>query len=332
MQNQANSILITGVAGFIGSALARELIERGENVIGIDNLNDYYDVNLKLNRLKEIDKIAEKENSSWKFYKNSLQESKDLEKIFKNNRPQIVVNLAAQAGVRYSFINPKSYIDTNIVGFFNILELVKNKKILKLIFASTSSSYGSQSITPYKEDLMNNTPLQLYAATKISNEVMAHSYSHLYGFKSIGLRFFTVYGPYGRPDMAIYKFTDAIYKNKKIDLYGSGKMLRDCTYVDDIVIGIVKTLKNKTSAIDRNHDIYNIGYGRPVTVKNILKEIEKNTNKKANISILPKHNSEMDKTYCSTIKFNNKFNFKAKTDIIEGLKKFNDWYKSYHLK
>lgn len=326
------NILLTGYAGFIGFHLTLSLIKDKsiKNIYGLDNLNKYYDINLKKNRLKLL-RIADTQNKLIEF-NFDIKNDKKLNNTFKKIKIDVVINLAAQAGVRYSFINPKSYIDTNIVGFFNILELVKNKKISKLIFASTSSSYGSQSITPYKEDLMNNTPLQLYAATKISNEVMAHSYSHLYGFKSIGLRFFTVYGPYGRPDMAIYKFTDAIYKNKKIDLYGSGKMLRDCTYVDDIVIGIIKTLKNKTSSIDRKHDIYNIGYGHPVTVKNILKEIEKNTNKKANISIVPKHNSEMDKTYCSSVKFNKKFNFKAKTDINEGLKKFNDWYKSYHFK
>lgn len=326
------NILLTGYAGFIGFHLTLSLIKDKsiKNIYGLDNLNKYYDINLKKNRLKLL-RIADSQNKLIEF-NFDIKNHKKLNNTFKNIKIDAVINLAAQAGVRYSFINPKSYIDTNIVGFFNILELVKNKKILKLIFASTSSSYGSQSITPYKEDLMNNTPLQLYAATKISNEVMAHSYSHLYGFKSIGLRFFTVYGPYGRPDMAIYKFTDAIYKNKKIDLYGSGKMLRDCTYVDDIVIGIIKTLKNKTTSRDYNHNIYNIGYGKPVTVKTILKEIEKNTNKKANIRIIPKHNSEMDKTYCSTIKFNKKFNFKAKTDINEGLKKFNDWYKSYYLK
>ena len=326
------NILLTGYAGFIGFHLTLSLIKDKsiKNIYGLDNLNKYYDINLKKNRLKLL-RIADSQNKLIEF-NFDIKNHKKLNNTFKNIKIDAVINLAAQAGVRYSFINPKSYIDTNIVGFFNILELVKNKKILKLIFASTSSSYGSQSIIPYKEDLMNNTPLQLYAATKISNEVMAHSYSHLYGFKSIGLRFFTVYGPYGRPDMAIYKFTDAIYKNKKIDLYGSGKMLRDCTYVDDIVIGIIKTLKNKTTSRDYNHNIYNIGYGNPITVKTILKEIEKNTNKKANIRIIPKHNSEMDKTYCSNIKFNKKFNFKAKTDINEGLKKFNDWYKSYYLK
>ena len=326
------NILLTGYAGFIGFHLTLSLIKDKsiKNIYGLDNLNKYYDINLKKNRLKLL-RIADSQNKLIEF-NFDIKNDKKLKNSFKNIKIDAVINLVAQAGVRYSFINPKSYIDTNIVGFFNILELVKNKKILKLIFASTSSSYGSQSITPYREDLMNNTPLQLYAATKISNEVMAHSYSHLYGFKSIGLRFFTVYGPYGRPDMAIYKFTDAIYKNKKIDLYGSGKMLRDCTYVDDIVIGIIKTLKNKTTSRDYNHNIYNIGYGNPITVKTILKEIEKNTNKKANIRIIPKHNSEMDTTYCSNIKFNKKFNFKAKTDINEGLKKFNDWYKSYYLK
>ena len=326
------NILLTGYAGFIGFHLASKLIKDSliKNIYGVDNLDSYYDVNLKKSRIKELQKIDT--NNKLKKFTFDLKNSKKLNQTFKNIKIDVVINLAAQAGVRYSFTNPRSYINSNIIGFFNILELMKTKKISKLIFASTSSSYGSQSITPYRENLMNNTPLQLYAATKISNEVMAHAYSHLYGFNSIGLRFFTVYGPYGRPDMAIYKFTDSIYKNKKIDLYDSGKMLRDCTYVDDIVEGIVRTLNIKSFSLKKKCNIYNIGFGKPVTVKAILKQIELNTGKKALVKILPKHTSEMNKTYCSTLKFNNDFNFKPKININDGLKFFNDWYKSYHLK
>ena len=327
------NILLTGYAGFIGFHLALSLFKDKsiKNIYGVDNLNNYYDINLKKNRIK----ILRKSDIYKKLQEFNLdiKNSSKLNNAFKKIKIDVVINLAAQAGIRYSFVNPKSYIDTNIIGFFNILELIKIKKIPKLIFASTSSSYGSQSVTPYKEDLMNNTPLQLYAATKISNEVMAHSYSHLYGFTSIGLRFFTVYGPFGRPDMAIYKFTDLIYKKKKIELYDSGAMLRDCTYIDDIVEGIMRTLKTKTNLKHKsNHNIYNIGYGRPVTVKSILKQIEINTSKKALIKFLPGHSSEMNKTYCSTSKFNKAFDFKPKIKINDGLKKFNDWYKSYYFK
>ena len=219
------NILLTGYAGFIGFHLALSLFKDKsiKNIYGVDNLNNYYDINLKKNRIK----ILRKSDIYKKLQEFNLdiKNSSKLNNAFKKIKIDVVINLAAQAGIRYSFVNPKSYIDTNIIGFFNILELIKIKKIPKLIFASTSSSYGSQSVTPYKEDLMNNTPLQLYAATKISNEVMAHSYSHLYGFTSIGLRFFTVYGPLGRPDMAIYKFTDLIYKKKKIELYDSGLLV-----------------------------------------------------------------------------------------------------------
>ncbi|MDB4234579.1 NAD-dependent epimerase/dehydratase family protein [Alphaproteobacteria bacterium] len=327
------NILLTGYAGFIGFHLALKLINDKsiKNIYGIDDLNNYYDVNLKKNRIKILRKLNY--NKKLKEFKFNIKNYNKLFNTFHKTKIDVVINLAAQAGVRYSFINPKSYIDSNIIGFFNILELIKEKKIPKLVFASTSSSYGSQSLTPYKENLMNNTPLQLYAATKISNEVMAHSYSHLYGLTSIGLRFFTVYGPYGRPDMAIYKFTDSIYNNKKIDLYDSGKMLRDCTYVDDIVEGIMKTLKiNNSSSVNTKHNIYNIGFGKPVTIRSILDQIELNSDRKASIKILPKHASEMNKTYCSTVKFNKDFNFKPKININDGLKKFNDWYKSYHLR
>ena len=327
------NILLTGYAGFIGFHLTSKLIKDNsiKKIYGVDNLNSYYDIDLKKSRIKALQKLDN--SSKLKKFTFDLKNSKKLNETFKKIKIDVVVNLAAQAGVRYSFINPRSYIDSNVIGFFNILELIKTKKISKLVFASTSSSYGSQSTTPYRENLMNNTPLQLYAATKISNEVMAHSYAHLYGFKSIGLRFFTVYGPYGRPDMAIYKFTNSIYKNKIIELYGSGKMLRDCTYVDDIAEGIMRTLNNKSNSSKKlKHNIYNIGFGKPVTVEAILKQIELNTGKKALVKMLPKHTSEMNETYCSNLKFNNDFNFKPKININDGLKFFNDWYKSYHLK
>ena len=330
------NILVTGYAGFIGSQLIKKLLidPKIKKIYGVDNFNSYYEKSLKNNRVKDL--RLNDLNKKLIEFNFDISNSNKINSTFKKINLDAVIHLAAQAGIRYSFTNPQSYIKSNIIGFFNILELIKINKIPKLIFASTSSAYGNQIKTPFKENYMNNSPLQLYAATKISNEVMAHSYSHLYGFTSIGLRFFTVYGPWGRPDMAIYKFTDLIHNKKNIELYGAGKMLRDCTYIDDIVLGIIKTLKKKSSNFANskkiNHSIFNIGYGKPISVKIILKKIENNIGKKAIITLFPKHNSEMKKTYCSTKKFNKVFNFSPKINIDDGLKKFNEWYNSYYKK
>ena len=238
-------VIITGYAGFIGYHLTQKLLSDNSvnNILAIDNINDYYDINLKKNRIK---KLKENKNiNKLKVLNIDINEYKKIFTISKKFNIKVIFHLAAQAGIRYSFNNPKAYIDSNINGFFSILDIVKNLKIKKLIYASSSSVYGKQQKVPYSEKLQTNEPLQLYAATKISNEAMAYAYSHLYKINSVALRFFNVYGPYGRPDMAIFKFVDRIYKNKKINLYGNGKMLRDFTFIDDITDGIIKVFKNK---------------------------------------------------------------------------------------
>ena len=235
MNNSIKQILVTGSAGFIGAALVKRLLKEGINVIGIDNFNEYYDVNLKLARNKTIEKIANISSGKWKLYKCSIEDKKKISNIFYNEKPEIVVNLAAQAGVRYSINNPEAYISSNIVGFSNILEECRNNEIENFIYASSSSVYGGNKKLPFKESDPVNHPISVYAATKRSNELMAHTYSHLFNIPSTGLRFFTVYGPWGRPDMAPFIFAKAIFEEKKISINNFGNMMRDFTYIDDIV-------------------------------------------------------------------------------------------------
>jgi UDP-glucuronate 4-epimerase len=328
------NIFVTGHAGFIGYHLVKALLKETiiKKIYCVDNYNAYYDVKLKKNRFKNL-KSQDTANKIFE-YKFDISNLKKLINIFKKKKIDIVINLASQAGVRYSFENPKSYIDSNIVGFFNILELIKLKKIKKLIYASSSSVYGEQNTTPFFENKMNNTPLQLYAATKISNEVMAYSYSHLFNFSAIGLRFFSVYGPWGRPDMAIYKFTKLIYENKPIKIFGNGKILRDYTYIDDVIDGIIKIIKkNKiknTSLKNKKFSIFNLGFGRPVSNFKIISQIERNTKKKVKKILVKKNKIEMSKTYSSNKNFYKEFKIKPKVSISEGLKKFNDWFLKYH--
>jgi len=253
------NILITGSSGFIGFHLTKLLLEKNYNVLGIDNHNSYYDKKLKIDRNKILLKYK-----NFKFFKVNIKKKNIIKKIFKKNKISCVVNLAAQAGVRYSLENPQSYIDNNILGFFNILESVKENKIKKFIYASTSSIYGLQKKFPIKENFNTNDPIQLYAATKKSNEVIANSYGHLYGINNIGLRFFTVYGPWGRPDMALFKFTKNIIDGKKINLFNRGKHIRDFTYVDDIVEAILKIIRSKKKK--KISEIYNIGSKNKVTL------------------------------------------------------------------
>lgn len=329
------NILITGYAGFIGFHTTMRLLNDPsiKIIYGIDNLNDYYDISLKKNRINELKK--NKFFKKLKEFKFNIKDMRKMELNFNNIKIDAIINLAAQAGIRYSFVNPKSYVDSNIIGFFNILELAKLNNIKKIIYASTSSSYGNQNKTPYKENYMNNTPLQIYAATKITNELMAYSYSHLYKINCIGLRFFTVYGPWGRPDMGIYKFTKSLFSKDKINLFGSGKMLRDCTYIDDVVEGIYKILKKKKLSfpdkLNRYNSIYNLGYGKPVKVHKILSYLEKIIGVKSKIINSKKHDSEMSKTHCSITKFKKEFNYKPKVSINKGLSKFVEWYSSYNL-
>ena len=328
------NVMLTGVAGFIGFHLAERLMRDNaiENIIAIDNFNDYYDVQLKKNRINKLKK--NKNSHKLLISRIDINNYKKILFLAKKFHVKIIYHLAAQAGIRHSFINPRSYIDSNINGFFNIIEVARYLKIKKLIYASSSSAYGNNTKAPYAEKSFTNEPLQLYAATKISNEVMAFAYSHLYKFHSIGLRFFTVYGPYGRPDMAIYKFVDSIFKNRNINLYGNGLMQRDFTYIDDIVESIFKiSKKNNIQSIFKEnnfHTIYNLGRGKPIKIKELIKKIEKIIGKKAKISYQNSNNAEMKKTHSSMKKFKKDFNFSPKITIDEGLRLFVKWYISYY--
>ena len=316
-------ILVTGAAGFIGSHLSKKLIKVGNKVLGIDNFNTYYDVDLKYARLN---KLVNHKNFICKNI--DLCDKPQLEEIFKNNNFDIVVNLAAQAGVRYSIKNPQSYLDSNLIGFMNILEAVRNYKIPHLIYASSSSVYGNSDNIPYSESQNINKPISLYAATKISNEAMAFSYSHLYNFSTTGLRFFTVYGPWGRPDMAYYLFTKNILENKPINVFADGLLKRDFTYIDDIIDGMTLIL-NKTINKKRS-EIFNIGNNKPIVVNDFIKTIEKSLNKKAKINFLPMQNGDVQQTYADLSKISKYVNFQPKTDIENGIFKFCDWYKDFY--
>lgn len=316
-------ILVTGAAGFIGSHLSKKLIKGGNKVLGIDNFNTYYDVDLKYARLN---KLVNHKNFICKNI--DLCDKPQLEEIFKNNNFDIVVNLAAQAGVRHSIKNPQSYLDSNLIGFMNILEAVRNYKIPHLIYASSSSVYGNSDNIPYSESQNINKPISLYAATKISNEAMAFSYSHLYNFSTTGLRFFTVYGPWGRPDMAYYLFTKNILENKPINVFADGLLKRDFTYIDDIIDGMTLIL-NKTINKKRS-EIFNIGNNKPIVVNDFIKTIEKSLNKKAKINFLPMQNGDVQQTYADLSKISKYVNFQPKTDIETGILKFCDWYKDFY--
>jgi len=331
-------ILITGSAGFIGSALCLKLLDIGHEIIGIDNHNNYYDPKIKDERLKRIMKY-----SKYKHYKDDLSNQKRLEEIFKNHKPQKVVNLAAQAGVRYSMENPLAYINSNIVGFAHILENCRNYNIEHLVYASSSSVYGANTKMPFSEHDSINHPLSVYAASKKSNELMAHTYSYLYQLPTTGLRFFTVYGPWGRPDMALFKFTKNILEEKPIDVFNYGKHTRDFTYIDDIVQGVIKTLDNPaTSNVDWNSNqpdpasskapwrIYNIGNNKPIQLMDYIDALEKNLKKKEKINFLPLQPGDVPDTYSSVDNLKKKFNYKPSTPVMEGINEFVQWYKDYY--
>ena len=316
------NILISGSSGFIGFHLSKLLLEKKNRVIGVDNQNNYYDKNLKIDRNKILLKYK-----NFKFYKIDLKNKKNLEKVFKTNKIDCVINLAAQAGVRYSLINPQSYIDNNILGFFNILELSKKSKVKKFIYASTSSIYGLQNKFPIKETFNTDNPIQLYAATKKANEVMAAAYSNLYNIKTIGLRFFTVYGPWGRPDMALFKFTKNIIDGKKIKIFNKGNHIRDFTYVDDIVEAILKIIHKKNLP---NKKIYNIGNGKKIPLLKYVKLIEKRLSKKSKKEYLPLQKGDVIKTHSDISLLKKDTNFKPSRNIEYGVNKFVDWYLSYY--
>ena len=328
-------ILITGAAGFIGYHTVNRLLRLGYEVIGIDNMNAYYDVGLKEYRLKKITG-----NKQFTFFKGDISNKETIEFVFDNFSPEIVVNLAAQAGVRYSITNPDSYIKSNIIGFYNILECCRNYSVKHLVYASSSSVYGANKKVPYSTDDKVDNPVSLYAATKKSNELLAYSYSKLYGFPTTGLRFFTVYGPAGRPDMAYFKFTDKLVKGEPIQIYNNGDMYRDFTYIDDIVTGIVNVMK-KTP--EKNSDsvaykVYNIGNNNPSSLLdfvNILERClieEKIIDKAGEKVFLPMQPGDVYRTYADITELEKDFGFKPQTSLEDGLKKFAKWYKKYYRK
>ena len=311
--------LITGSAGFIGFHLSKKILSKGFKVIGVDNLNNYYDIQLKKKR-----NLILKKNKNYIFEKIDIKNYKNLESVFKKYKIYKVIHLAAQAGVRYSLKNPRSYIDNNINGFFNILEISKNYRVKKFVYASTSSIYGLQKKFPLKENFNTDNPIQLYAATKKSNELMATSYSYLYKMDTVGLRFFTVYGPWGRPDMALFKFTKNIIKGKPIEVFNKGKHERDFTYVDDIVEGIIKIVFSKKNKF--GSQIFNIGNGKKIKLLKYIQLIEKNLKKKAQKKFLPLQRGDVFKTHSDTRLIKKHYNYKPTTDVNHGVKKFIEWY------
>ena len=319
-------ILITGCAGFIGYHLAKSLLNKDNSVIGIDNLNNYYDVHLKENRLEQL-----KVFNNFQFVKADIADEKAVNLLFAENKFDIVVNLAAQAGVRYSIDNPRSYISSNIIGFFNILETCRYNPVKHLVFASSSSVYGNQNKIPFTVIDNVDHPISLYAATKKSDELMAFTYAHLYKIPLTGLRFFTVYGPWGRPDMAYFSFTNKIYADESIKIFNNGDMLRDFTYIDDIVHGIELVIDKAPKGEDP-YKIYNIGNNKPERLMYFIETLENAIGKKAKKEFLPMQPGDVYQTYADISELEKDFGFKPTTSIEDGLKKFADWYKEYYGK
>lgn len=335
-------ILVTGTAGFIGSHLAIKLLERGDEVVGLDNINDYYDVNLKYARLNELgilkeeiienELISSKTYPKHKFVKMDLSDTENIYKLFETEKFDTVCNLAAQAGVRYSLENPHAYIDSNIKGFMNILEACRHNDVKNLCYASSSSVYGLNKSQPFKTTDKTDTPISLYAATKKSNELMAHTYSHLFGISTTGLRFFTVYGPWGRPDMAPMLFTNAILNDEEIKVFNHGDMSRDFTYIDDIVDGIIKVIDNpvKTKSNLAPYKIYNIGNNSPIQLLDFIKTLEKSIGIEAKKNFLPMQDGDVESTYADVEDLIKDFNYKPNTKLADGIEEFVKWYKDFY--
>lgn len=346
-------IIVTGTAGFIGFHLAAKLLASNHQIVGIDNINDYYDVNLKYSRLKntgiEIDNIEagkflkSKNNNLYTFVKSNLEDKETILKIFHEIKPDIVVNLAAQAGVRYSITNPDTYISSNIQGFLNILEACRKYPVKHLVYASSSSVYGLNKKMPFSVHHNVDHPVSLYAASKKANELMAHTYSHLYNIPTTGLRFFTVYGPWGRPDMALFLFTRAILKGEKIKVFNYGNMERDFTYVDDIVNGIEKIIHQAPdersdfnplipdpSFSSAPYKIYNIGNNNPVKLIDFIKAIESSTGIRADMEMLPIQAGDVEKTWADVSDLINDLDYKPFTPIQTGIDRFVEWYRNYY--
>ena len=318
------TVLVTGTAGFIGYFLSKDLLDRGMNVVGVDNMNDYYDVSLKEERLANL-----KSYDNFLFIKLDIKDYEDLEKVFIEYKPDIVVNLAAQAGVRYSIENPTAYIQSNIVGFFNILECVRNYPVKHLIYASSSSVYGGNKKVPFSTEDKVDKPVSLYAATKKTDELMAYSYCKLYGIKATGLRFFTVYGPMGRPDMAYFSFSKKIIKDEPIKIFNNGDMYRDFTYVDDIVEALTKMLNNPpvADADGVYYKVYNIGNNKPEKLMYFVETLEECLGMVAKKEYLPMQPGDVYQTYADVTDLMEDFDFKPDTSIKDGLMKFTEWFK-----
>jgi len=319
------NFLITGSSGFIGFFLCKKILKNKKNyVYGIDNHNDYYDVNLKKNRLKIL-----KKEINFKFTKIDIVNYSKLNNLFKNNKIDYVINIAAQAGVRFSISNPDEYIKSNVVGFHNIINLSTKYKIKHFIYASSSSVYGLSSQFPLSETITTDKPISLYAATKKSNELIAYSYSNIYNLKTTGLRFFTVYGPYGRPDMFLFKLTKAIIESKKIDVYNNGNHFRDFTYIDDVVNSVFKIIKRPSKQYIP-HQIFNIGSSKPIHLMKFINIIEKILGKKAMLNFKKMQSGDVLKTHADTSKLKKTISFKPKYRTEQGIKKFIDWYLKYY--
>jgi len=331
-------ILVTGTAGFIGFHYAKRLLEEGHHVLGVDVVNDYYDVNLKEDRLKILGRL-----DNFEFERVNLADQPAMDRIFQSWKPEVVVNLAAQAGVRYSIENPRAYIDSNIHGFMNILEGCRHNDVKHLIYASSSSVYGANTIVPFAVQHNVDHPVSLYAATKKANELMAHTYAHLYRLPCTGLRFFTVYGPWGRPDMALFKFTKAIYEGKPIQVFNNGDMMRDFTYIDDIIESMVRLVDTipqpnpdwnsdspDPSSSNAPYRLYNIGNNNPESLMDFIGLIEKATGRTAEKEMLPMQAGDVPATYADTDDLARDIGFKPYTALEEGIGKFVDWYKSYY--
>ena len=318
--------LITGIAGFIGSHLARNLLIRGDKILGIDNISDYYDVNLKYDRLNSL-----KSHKNFIFEKIDISNYSDLEKIIKKHKVSKICHLAAQAGVRYSLEAPMEYIKSNIVGHLNMLEICRNYEIRNIVYASSSSVYGGNTKVPFSISDRVDTPVSLYAATKRSDELMSYTYNHLYGINTIGLRFFTVYGPWGRPDMATWIFTKKIINEEPIEVFNNGNMERDFTYIDDIINGTISILDScKDDSNESFSKVYNIGNNKPENLLNFISLIEENLGKKAIKIMKPIQKGDVPNTYADIKDIQADYNFTPKTKLAEGIPKFIEWFKSYH--
>lgn len=332
------NILVTGSAGFIGFFVTQALLKQGHTVIGIDNLNDYYDVSLKHGRLEFLNKFCTEHSyqNQYQFIEMDIADREAMKSLFTDNKFDRVIHLAAQAGVRYSIENPHAYVDSNLIGFVNVLEGCRQQQTAHLVYASSSSVYGMNSKIPFSTEDRVDYPISLYAATKKSNELMAHTYSHLYNIPTTGLRFFTVYGPWGRPDMAYFSFTQKIIKGETIDVFNHGQMERDFTYIDDVVEGIIRVMNkipqkqsNEFSNAEAPYKIYNIGNNQPITLERFINAIELAVGKKAVRNNLPMQAGDVPRTYADVTELMKDIDFKPATEIEIGIKKFVEWFIQY---